>query len=237
MHLPRLALASLALVLAASGARAEIAILKNGLTLKAEAHRTEGDMLIVRLAGGGEVGLAPSEVTGFVDDEVVDEVRALPAEQRSTVDLVRLAADIAARHRVDVELVMAVIGVESGFQPDAVSPKGALGMMQLMPATAAELGVADPLDPEQNVDGGVRYLQWLLQRYRGNPRLALAAYNAGPGAVERYGGVPAYRETRTYVTKVLDRYRRAAQARKAAAKPRTTRATRSPRRSATADPN
>ena len=100
----------------------------------------------------------------------------------------------------------AVVGVESGFQPQAVSPKGAQGLMQLMPATARDLGVADPFDPAANLDGGSRYLSSLVARYDGDLTKALAAYNAGMGAVARHGGVPPYTETRNYVRKVLGRY-------------------------------
>jgi len=104
------------------------------------------------------------------------------------------------------DLVRAVIQVESGYEPRAVSSKGALGLMQLMPTTAARLGVSKPFDPEQNIKGGTKYLRQLMDQFDGSEELALAAYNAGPGAVNRYGNtVPPYRETRDYVRKVKTR--------------------------------
>lgn len=112
--------------------------------------------------------------------------------------------DAANRYRIDSALIKAVIHAESDFVPYAVSPKGALGLMQLMPATARRHGVWRVFDPRENVEGGVRYLRWLLDRYAGNVHLALAAYNAGEGAVDRYGGIPPYRETRNYLDRVLE---------------------------------
>lgn len=114
-----------------------------------------------------------------------------------------LIREHAARYGVRADLVRAVVQVESGFNPRAVSPKGAIGLMQLMPATAEEFGVANAFNPAQNIRGGVAYLRSLLSRYEGNEELALAAYNAGPVAVERYGNrVPPYRETRDYVRRI-----------------------------------
>ncbi len=118
----------------------------------------------------------------------------------------------ASQHRIDPALIRAVIHAESAFKADAKSSAGALGLMQLMPGTARDMGVADPLSPDANINGGVRYLAYLLQKTGGDITLATAAYNAGPGAVERYRGIPPYKETQTYVRRVRilhDRYRRA----------------------------
>jgi soluble lytic murein transglycosylase-like protein len=118
----------------------------------------------------------------------------------------------AKKYRVDPALVRAVIHAESAFKPGARSKKGALGLMQLMPATAKDMQVANAMEPEDNIFGGVRYLAWLLQENGGNTTLATAAYNAGPGAVKRYKGIPPYDETQTYVKRVKilhDRYKQA----------------------------
>ncbi|HZU41823.1 MAG TPA: lytic transglycosylase domain-containing protein [Terriglobales bacterium] len=114
--------------------------------------------------------------------------------------------EAAARHDVDPNLVRAVVKVESNFNAHAVSAKGAMGLMQLMPATARELNVSNPFDPQQNVDAGVRHLKHLLNNYNGDIRLTLAAYNAGQGAVERHGGVPRFRETQDYVKRITNLY-------------------------------
>jgi soluble lytic murein transglycosylase-like protein len=110
------------------------------------------------------------------------------------------------RYGLDYNFVKAVIRTESAFDPGAVSPKGAMGLMQLMPGTSRDLGVINPFDPNENIDAGVRYLRFLLDRFYNNIVLALAAYNAGPEAVEKHGGVPPYEETRNYVERVLDIY-------------------------------
>jgi hypothetical protein len=113
-----------------------------------------------------------------------------------------VVAPIAARYNLDTELVLRIIEAESGGDPRAVSPKGAMGLMQLMPETARALGVSDPFDPMQNIEGGVRYLSHLLRRF-GDLRLALAAYNAGPGRVLQYGGVPPFPETQRYIERIF----------------------------------
>ena len=132
-----------------------------------------------------------------------------PASIRTTRPLSRRAQEFepfivqhATTNDVRADLVRAVIQAESAFNPQARSPKGAMGLMQLMPATAAELGVTDPYDPNQNIKGGVTYLKSLLLKYSHNEELALAAYNAGPAAVQKYGKVPPYRETRDYIARI-----------------------------------
>jgi soluble lytic murein transglycosylase-like protein len=121
-------------------------------------------------------------------------------------ELERMVEQAAERHQVDPALIRAVVAAESGWDPRAVSQKGAMGLMQLMPERARQLGVNDPFDPEQNVDAGVRHLRELLERYDGNLELALAAYNAGPGAVDRAGRVPNIPETVDYVRKITEAY-------------------------------
>jgi len=136
-----------------------------------------------------------SELVDFASDAVIDRQQLWP---------IVLAA--SKESSVDPELLWAVIAVESNFDHRAVSPVGARGLMQLMPHTARELNIVDPFNPRENVHGGAKYLQQMLKRFKGNYRLALAAYNAGPANVRKYQGIPPYRETQNYVSKVLKAY-------------------------------
>lgn len=158
-----------------------------------------GSLVVSNVAPGTNMGIASYEVPA-ADTAIRTTRYVAPEKSRSFDDLID---EQASRQGVRRDLVKAVIQVESGFNPRAVSNKGAVGLMQLMPATARQLGVQNPFDPSENVRGGVAYLRQLLDRYNGDERLALAAYNAGPGAVDSHGQtVPPYRETRDYVSKV-----------------------------------
>jgi soluble lytic murein transglycosylase-like protein len=131
---------------------------------------------------------------------------SLPATGFSQLEVSAAIDKAAARHNVDPNLVRALVKVESNFNPNAVSRKGAMGLMQLMPQTARQLNLTNPFNPEQNVDAGVRHLKQLLESYGGDVRLSLAAYNAGSGAVARSSGIPRYAETRNYVRKITELY-------------------------------
>lgn len=150
----------------------------------------------------------------FTDTPVTPDCRVIirdpipPSPEEKKITWKEAARSEAARKRLDPLLVKAVIQVESGENPAAVSPKGAMGLMQLMPETARAMGVQDPFKPHENVAGGVKYLAAMMDRFGGRLDLALAAYNAGPNAVARYRGIPPYTETRNYVTRVLETYRR-----------------------------
>lgn len=157
---------------------------------------------------------AQSQFGSLLTNQPITSVQAQMSEQpelrgyaqASKPQLLSMVSQISRKHGVDEKLVKAVIQQESGFNTKATSHCGAMGLMQLMPATAKTLGVNDPYNPVQNVDGGVRHLKWLLSKYNGNIILALAAYNAGSGAVDKYDGVPPYAETQNYVKKILANY-------------------------------
>jgi soluble lytic murein transglycosylase-like protein len=178
-------------------------------------------------SAGGVVEMPDTSVTGYEQEEIpagptipgaatpLATTPTAPAPPAPALAIKlqtpeELAAQAAKKYLLPDSFVRSVMKAESGFQPDAVSPRGAIGLMQLMPDTARDLGV-DPRDPHQNAEGGAQYLRELLARYEGDPDqvlLALAAYNAGPGAVDRYHGVPPYRETREYILRVLKNWDR-----------------------------
>jgi soluble lytic murein transglycosylase-like protein len=203
-------LVGLTLLVSLEAVAGEYAILVSGFRLHAERH--ENHESVVRLySNEGVTELPAAQVVGFeIEDYVPQPAPSSPAVVGDIPSPKEMVARAAKRNGLPPEFVNIVAEVESGHRTDAISPKGALGIMQLMPKTAEALH-ADPTDPEQNVEAGVRYLRDLLVKYQDDPfqlRKALAAYNAGPGAVDRYRGVPPYPETQQYVKKVLRRYTR-----------------------------
>jgi hypothetical protein len=199
-------LAALWLLPAPAAARAEIVHLASGATLSVTRYEHIGDRIVLHLRGGGEIVCDRSLVRDITPDELPypdPEPDAAPGHLVAEVTgrFADLILEAAERYRVDARLLQAVIRVESNFEHRARSHKGAMGLMQLMPATARQYAVSDPYDPALNIDAGARHLRSLLDRF--DLRLALAAYNAGEGAVRRYGGVPPYAETRAYVARIL----------------------------------
>jgi hypothetical protein len=189
------ALAAAALV-APGIARADYAVLRSGARLHITGYERDGER--VRLAvDGGTVSVAADDLVAVEPEEHFAPVPVMPMDTPGPFgNLIHAAAQ---KHGVDESLIKQVIAVESNFNPLAVSRRQAQGLMQLLPTTAALYSVANIFDPAQNIDAGTHYLKDLLARYRGDLRLALAAYNAGPEMVERYGGVPPFPETQKYV--------------------------------------
>jgi soluble lytic murein transglycosylase-like protein len=200
--------ATMTLVGAAQPARAEIAFFANGHNMSIKSHRAEGDTLVLALRGGGEMTVDSALIARIEADEVPYPEPELAREESMRFDrrdarkeYASIIDRVSREQGVDARLVRAVIQVESGYQQAARSPKGAMGLMQLMPQTARQYAVADPYDPVANIEGGIKHLKMLLDRWP--PQLALAAYNAGEAAVEKFRGIPPYPETRAYVSRVL----------------------------------
>jgi soluble lytic murein transglycosylase-like protein len=201
--------APLLLVTAAAPAYAELVFFQSGRAMSVRAIRSENDEIVLQLRGGGDIHCDQSLIARVEPDEVEypDELAQVsPAADESEAPTIpetfrELITTTAARHGIDARVVSAVIEVESAYHSRAVSPKGARGLMQLMPATGRRYGALDLFDPKVNVEAGVQHLKKLLSRYE--LPLALAAYNAGEAAVNRFGGIPPFRETQNYVTRIL----------------------------------
>lgn len=225
-------------LIAAQASATDIAILRNGFTIRHESRAPLGETTRLFLTPDGssfvDVRTAeidriepdltpapPTEKSSAADISILPTTAppptaptpAAPAPARASVpaahaDVAGVVSEASGRYRLDPDLINSVIRAESGFKVHAVSPKGAQGLMQLMPETASKLGVPNAFDPEANVDGGTRYLRELLEHYNFDLIKALAAYNAGPQRVEQYKGVPPYRETRLYVASIVRDFNR-----------------------------
>lgn len=205
------ALATCAFVLAsAAPASAELVYLVSGRTLSVRGHRSEGSSIVLLLRAGGQVTCDSALVERIEPDEVAypepeAAIAAAAPGLLPSVPYSDLIDNLSATHGVDPRLVRAVIQVESGYEPRARSRKGAVGLMQVMPATGRQYGARNLYDPRTNLDTGIRHLKSLLQRFELS--IALAAYNAGEEAITRFNGMPPYRETRSYVTRVLSLFK------------------------------
>ena len=191
-----------------------IAVLRNGFTIQSARHEVEGKtarLWLCASAGSGYLEVPSEQIAGFEPgpSTVPEERASAPGTGGSGSHPAResigpMIVSAASRHQIDPDFLASVVKAESGFNAAAVSPKGARGLMQLMPQTAATLGVADSFDPAANLEAGTKYLRQLLDRYHGDAIQALAAYNAGPRRVERVGGIPNNGETPGYVARIIE---------------------------------
>jgi hypothetical protein len=209
--------AVIALLVLEVSASAEIVFLSSGRTLSVKSHKVDGDHIVLTLRSGGEVTCdktliekieadevpyidpdAPAKATGPESDDTAADESLLDGTPYGEI-----IASVSEAQGVNPLLVRALIQVESKFRPTARSRKGAMGLMQLMPSTAREYNVRNPFEPKANIEAGIKHLKSLIDRFGSSLELALAAYNAGPSAVEKFNGVPPYRETRNYVSRIL----------------------------------
>jgi len=206
--------ASLALAASPAVVRADYLVLRSGARMSVNSYELLGEKYRVQIDGGW-AEIAASEVVAIEPEEIFVPAPKLPLEQAPFGGLIRKASE---KYGVDADLVFSVVAAESNFNPRAVSRRNACGLMQLLPETARRLGVKDIYDPAQNIEGGTRYLRDLLKQYQGDLALTLAAYNAGPGAVQRYGRIPPYNETIAYVRAIRKTYAQRKSANESSAK-------------------
>jgi hypothetical protein len=223
-----------ALLMAAPGFASDLAILRNGFTIRHESRRVIGSQtrLYTSTDRKNYVDVPTADIEHFETDNSVPPldpampvpaaspapvapavvaqtpVATFPLQPQATLSIEQLVKEASEKHKLDPDFITSVIHAESGFNARAISPKGARGLMQLMPETASKLGVANAFDPRANVDGGTRYLRGLLEQYNFDVPKALAAYNAGPHRVDKYRGIPPYYETQAYVARIIKEYNR-----------------------------
>jgi soluble lytic murein transglycosylase-like protein len=193
-----LLMAVIAATAAAPAARADYAVLRSGMRLHITGYERTGDRVRLTMEGGA----VEVQADDLISVEPEDHFAAMPAVPPPDGPYGSLIRAAATKHGVDENLIEHVIAAESNFNPRAISRKQAQGLMQLLPKTAARYSVANIFDPAQNIDAGTHYLKDLLEKFGGNLPLALAAYNAGPEMVERYGGIPPFPETQNYVRRI-----------------------------------
>ncbi|HEY3927634.1 MAG TPA: lytic transglycosylase domain-containing protein [Candidatus Koribacter sp.] len=204
-----LSITAMFLATTAFASAAELAVLQNGFSIRHEHRQVIGEITRLYIAAGDDsyVDVPTAQIASFAPDDSPVPEKVAPVAN-SNVDVHGLVADAGVKHGIDPDFVASVVHAESDFNIHAVSPKGARGLMQLMPKTADDFGVKDSFDPAANVDAGAKYLRALLDQYNGDVPKALAAYNAGAKRVAQYNGVPPYHETRAYVRSIIAEYNR-----------------------------
>src|SRR3954453_3862976 len=199
------------LILAALSSASDYAVMRNGFALKHERREVIGEITRLYLNAEGSssfVDVSSSDIERFEQDEIVIAPEAPKPAPRPVLTIGESISQAGEKHHIDPDFITSVVRAESGFHPRAISPKGARGLMQLMPQTAAGLGVKDSFDTNENVQAGTQYLRQLLEKFDYDAVKALAAYNAGPERVTQYHGVPPYSETRNYVNRIVRDYSR-----------------------------